>query len=256
MIHKGEKPFECEVCGKKFREKSNYNFHVKKHELKLNKNKEGNKPFLAKKELIVDNKNINFSIFEKQKLHKLSEISNSTNSNSNNSFEIINKLFEEEQNDNEIIRKPKVIFQIINQNNNKIPAENNINHHFLFNYSDQSLFNYQLDDYLQSFDDQSINYDLNNNNYEKNMFENLEYVSVSKKENQLNKDECEIKSMKEEEKNTEQKNEDISVVNGDCLNCYNRYILNNKLNLNYFKNNFGETYFQFNCESLAFNQFN
>ena len=31
MIHKGEKPFECNICNKKFRVKSNYNFHMKSH---------------------------------------------------------------------------------------------------------------------------------------------------------------------------------------------------------------------------------
>ena len=37
MIHKGERPFQCNICQKKFREKSNYNFHIKKHFKKLNK---------------------------------------------------------------------------------------------------------------------------------------------------------------------------------------------------------------------------
>ena len=31
MIHKGEQPFECDICHKKFRIKSNYNFHMKSH---------------------------------------------------------------------------------------------------------------------------------------------------------------------------------------------------------------------------------
>ena len=42
MIHKGEKPFQCNVCLKKFREKSNFNFHMKKHLSKTEK-KEKNK---------------------------------------------------------------------------------------------------------------------------------------------------------------------------------------------------------------------
>ena len=37
MIHKGLKPFQCTICEQRFREKSNYNFHMKKHLLKLNK---------------------------------------------------------------------------------------------------------------------------------------------------------------------------------------------------------------------------
>ena len=35
MIHKGLKPFQCNICQKKFREKSNYNFHLKKHNKKF-----------------------------------------------------------------------------------------------------------------------------------------------------------------------------------------------------------------------------
>jgi hypothetical protein len=31
MIHKGEMPFQCKICQKKFREKSNLNYHIKKH---------------------------------------------------------------------------------------------------------------------------------------------------------------------------------------------------------------------------------
>lgn len=37
MIHKGIKPFQCNICQKKFREKSNYNFHLKNHIKKLGK---------------------------------------------------------------------------------------------------------------------------------------------------------------------------------------------------------------------------
>ena len=39
MIHKGLKPFQCNICQKKFREKSNYNFHLKKHIKKFEKSK-------------------------------------------------------------------------------------------------------------------------------------------------------------------------------------------------------------------------
>ena len=31
MIHKGQKPYECDICQKRFRVRSNLNFHIKKH---------------------------------------------------------------------------------------------------------------------------------------------------------------------------------------------------------------------------------
>jgi len=39
MIHKGLKPFQCNICKKEFREKSNFNFHLKKHHKKSEKSK-------------------------------------------------------------------------------------------------------------------------------------------------------------------------------------------------------------------------
>jgi hypothetical protein len=37
LIHKGLKPFQCNICQKQFREKSNFNFHLKKHYKKSGK---------------------------------------------------------------------------------------------------------------------------------------------------------------------------------------------------------------------------
>ena len=36
MIHKGEMPFQCSICQKRFRERSNLNYHIKKHKSKKN----------------------------------------------------------------------------------------------------------------------------------------------------------------------------------------------------------------------------
>jgi uncharacterized Zn-finger protein len=61
MIHKGEMPFQCNICQKKFRERSNLNFHIKKHKnkeiikkiiFKNVKKHKNNKRNLIKKEII------------------------------------------------------------------------------------------------------------------------------------------------------------------------------------------------------------
>ena len=80
MIHKGEKPFECNICKKKFREKSNYNYHMKKHNPKIDKIFKNNSQIIVK-----SINNINFQILKNDK-KKIDN--NSTNNNTNeNSIE-------------------------------------------------------------------------------------------------------------------------------------------------------------------------
>ena len=259
MIHKGEKPFQCKICSKRFREKSNYNFHMKKHEIKLKKNEQvrvNKRHNFEKKDLIMDNNINNFYIFENKKMHKLSDISNSnsTNSNSNNSFEINNKLFEEEKNDNELIVKNKDILNNTNQKNN-YSEEINLNNHFLFNKEEQYLINFGREDDLKNIDEQSIKYDLNNTN-NKYIFKNIEYTPFSKTEEILNQEDVSISKTEEEKEKNEPNYENLSIANEDYDKFYISNDLNNKINLREFNNNFYQSYFPLNFESTFINQFN
>ena len=72
MIHKGERPFECNFCKKKFREKSNYNYHMKKHISKDPKSlkKMLNKRIFNKSDLVMEKSINNFYIKEIKKSEK------------------------------------------------------------------------------------------------------------------------------------------------------------------------------------------
>ena len=240
MIHKGEKPFQCEICNKRFREKSNYNYHLKQHKKKLNK--KVNKNNFEKKELIMDKNINNFCIVEDKKIHKLSEISNSTNSISNNDFEIINKLFEDENNESN--KKNKAIFQILRQKNKSF---NNINFPCFNSNENNFIINNNKEDDLKSFDEESLKYELNNN-----IYLNLDYISFPKNNNKIN-EEIEISKIKEEKEEEKNENnfEDLSIVNINEDYSYNNNALeNNKINLTVFKNNFCQSYFPLNFEHI------
>ena len=210
MIHKGEKPFECEICNKRFREKSNYNFHMKKHKDILNKNNKDN------------NKD----------MRKLSDINNSTQSNSNSSFE---KLLEEDKNDNIFGIKDASIFQLLNQNNN-------LNDFNINNMKNQIIINERSDiikdSFFKNIEEPSINHELNLNNNE-NIFS---FVNVEplNKNNQIKKEE-EFYKVKQEIEITNEINcinsNDVSVFNDDSENLSMENVLNQKLNFKTFNNN-------------------
>lgn len=131
MIHKGERPFECNFCKQKFREKSNYNYHMKKHFSKdqniLNNVNNTNKKINNKIDLVIE-KNINNFYIKKIKQNKKSMDNNSTLNNSDkNSISI---------NDNKILEE-KIInsdfsnnFEIISKYNNS--EYNSINKNIIY----------------------------------------------------------------------------------------------------------------------------
>ena len=131
MIHKGERPFECNFCKQKFREKSNYNYHMKKHISKdqniLNNVNNTNKKINNKNDLVIE-KNINNFYIKKIKQNKKSMDNNSTLNNSDkNSISI---------NDNKIL-EDKIInsdfsdnFEIISKYNNS--EYNSINKNIIY----------------------------------------------------------------------------------------------------------------------------
>ena len=94
MIHKGQKPYECDICQKRFREKSNYNFHMKKHmekSKKIENKKDGininkAKLFFNKNDLVMEKQINEFCIKDLKKIDKISTKDNSKENSINNTI--------------------------------------------------------------------------------------------------------------------------------------------------------------------------
>ena len=252
MIHKGLKPFQCTICEQRFREKSNYNFHMKKHLLKLNKKikneKEDNvKNNYEKNDLVMENNINNFSLFKNIKLHKSSDISNSTNAMSNNGNDYNNYLLEINNNDNILNKLKESVFKITNNINNK--NLNNINNNYqLMNQftnkfnTNNKVFNFEKDDDLNIQDDRLAKDELylyNNQNLLMGNFI-LDANINSKNDNQLN-EEYGFQNVKEEKNKVEQNNyEYMNLVDNLYINNINNgYNQNNDFMFQNNNNNLG-----------------
>ena len=175
MIHKGEKPFECIICTKKFREKANYNFHMKKHIIKNEENSNKikisqfdlkndlNKVF-NKNHFLIDKKINDFNI-KVAKEEKKSFDNNSTNNiskentiNNNDNIIIENKIYfpkKEINLNSEIFNEMNNINININmiKFNNKLDKEKNFldenefDNNFIYQNQNFPLFNEQKDLY-------------------------------------------------------------------------------------------------------------
>ena len=229
MIHKGEKPFECEICNKRFREKSNYNFHMKKHKEILNKNnKENNNKNMTNNIPVMDT-NINSFCLDKNNkdIRKSSDINNSTQSNTNNSFE---KLLEEDKNDNLFGIKDSTIFKLLNiNNNNSIDFNmNNMKNPIIINEPSDFL----KDSFFKNMDEPSINHELNLKKNE-GIFSFTNTEPLNKNNYQIKKEE-ELYNIKEEKEITNEINylnsNDLSFFNDDSENLSINEALNQKLN--------------------------
>lgn len=235
MIHKGEKPYQCVICKLKFREKSNYNFHIKKHGNKSENNKRKSSRNFDKNHLVIDDNINNFCINKNKTL--LLEISNNlTNSNSNNiSFE---KHSKEIKND---------IFNIKEADNNSSIV--NLNDIYLNKYENKNLFNCQYfngeDNDFKSFDEQSLecNLSLNNN---KNQFLNSDINTINN--NNIKLLGSDISSINEEKGINEYNFDDLSIVNVNYDNSYINNTLNQQMKLSVFDNNHDSYNFSLNSE--------
>ena len=170
MIHKGQKPYECDICQKRFREKSNYNFHMKKHmekSEKIENEKDGiniNKTKLCfnENDLVMEKEINDFCIKDLKKIDKISTKNNSKENslnntiieNENNSVNIYNLKHEnkrmDQNKDNDLINNKKLYeFEC---NNFSFPNEK-----YLFN-EPKELYN---NSYNKFFSDNNINDELN-----------------------------------------------------------------------------------------------
>jgi len=234
MIHRGEKPFQCNICNKQFREKSNYNFHIKKHFLKFNKKKkkneeeEKNKQNLVRDDLVKDNNIINFCIYNNLKFHNSSDINNNINIINNNRNEINNYFIEINNNDNILNKIKDSMLKYTNLNNKNI--NNNFNNNYQLinqfpNKNNNILFNYEKEDEFNIHDEQFLKDEINFLNNKNIIFSNnlVESNINSKNDNNINDDYGTPKGKEEKEKNE---------LNYGYMNLIDNVYMNNNINQN------------------------
>ena len=140
MIHKGEKPFQCNMCDKRFRERANYNFHIKKHLSKLNKDEKQKKSDFKGDDLVMGNNINDFAHLQNISPYKSSEIHNNTNDLNNNENDFNNYLYDLNNNDNFINKIKESMIKLSNINNKNLNNQFN-NNYQIFNQKSKKFNN-------------------------------------------------------------------------------------------------------------------
>ena len=236
MIHRGEKPFQCNLCNKQFREKSNYNFHIKKHFLKYNKKKkknedeEKNQQSLVRDDLVMNKKINNFCLYNNLKFHKSSDANNNINAINNNRNDINNYYIEINNNDNIFnkIKESMLKYSNLNSKNFNNSINNSNNNYQLFsqpNKNNNILFNYEREDDFNIQDEQFLKDEINALNNKNIIFSNnlAESNINSKNDNNINDDYGSPKGKEEKEKNE---------LNYGYMNLIDNIYINNSINQN------------------------
>lgn len=235
MIHNNQVPFQCSICQKRFREKSNFNFHLKKHRPKFKKtyNKMNNaklynfkiKNYYNKNDLIMV-KNVNdLYISDNKKYNNLIDY---------NLTKINNNLF---INNNESVLKDKNSLNKELRNNSKIIFKCN---QYNINNSSNNLD--EQYNYFNNFNNPFINLDYNTNdniilNFEKDFNFNENYIFSNNNYNEKEKKDIDdLKINLINNNNVLQKDNIISFNESDKLNDYNNFEKKCE-NLNYINNN-------------------
>lgn len=235
MIHNNQVPFQCSICQKRFREKSNFNFHLKKHRPKFKKtyNKMNNaklynfkiKNYYNKNDLIMV-KNVNdLYISDNKKYNNLIDY---------NLTKINNNLF---INNNESVLKDKNSLNKELRNNSKIIFKCN---QYNINNSSNNLD--EQYNYFNNFNNPFINLDYNTNdniilNFEKDFNFNENYIFSNNNYNEKEKKDIDgLKINLINNNDVLQKDNIISFNESDKLNDYNNFEKKYE-NLNYINNN-------------------
>jgi hypothetical protein len=184
MIHKGEMPFQCNICQKRFRVRSNLNFHIKKHKnneiikkkmfKNIKKYKNNKKNVNSRKKMIIEKKanNTNFCIC--------------TSINSNNNCDYNNNYLNNINKENDILEHldNNIEMKLINDDNcinNDFNNYIDFKENHLINFINTNEFEFERKSNISNKED-NIYY---NDNYLINNNELSEFSDIDKYENQL-----------------------------------------------------------------------